>query len=163
MGMAGIDVAPGVDDGDDRLVGEILARIPHLQHAGAMAEGAQVLDAKPAMAAQVLRLELRHGFFCCCDSIRRKTSLGCARQHPSHHLNTGYRGETEPATIGLTPGLASASILCRQLAFSGDRVRRGLARSLGEEGEDTLEPRAGLRAHRRRVTAGPIIEAEAGR
>ena len=56
MRMAGVDVAPGVDDGDHRLAGEVLMRIAHLQRTRAVPEGAQVVDAEPAAAAQVFRL-----------------------------------------------------------------------------------------------------------
>src|SRR3546814_13342950 len=54
MGMTGIDVRPGVDDADDGLPGEIAGVIPHLLQSGAVAERAQVLDAEPAVASQLL-------------------------------------------------------------------------------------------------------------
>ena len=53
MAMAGIDVAPGVDDGDDRLAAIVLASEAHLRRARAVAERAQVLDPVPAVAAQL--------------------------------------------------------------------------------------------------------------
>ena len=56
MRVTGIDVAPGIDDRDHRLAGEILARVTHLQRARTMAERAQILGAEPAMAAQLVRL-----------------------------------------------------------------------------------------------------------
>ena len=43
MGVAGIDVAPGVDDRDHRLPGIIGAIIAHLRGARTMAEGAQIV------------------------------------------------------------------------------------------------------------------------
>src|SRR5690606_3663614 len=53
MAMAGVDVAPGVDDGDDRLAGIVGAVIPHLRGARPVAERTQVFDPIPAMAAQI--------------------------------------------------------------------------------------------------------------
>ena len=53
--VAEIDVAPGIDDGDHRLAGEIVRVIAALAQARTVAEGAQVVDAEPAVAAQVLR------------------------------------------------------------------------------------------------------------
>jgi hypothetical protein len=47
-----VDVAPGVDDGDHRLARVVAAVIAHLRGARAVAEGAQVLDAVPAMASE---------------------------------------------------------------------------------------------------------------
>ena len=54
MDVARIDVAPRVDDGDDRLAHEIGQRVAHLQGARAVAERAQVRHAEPAVAAQLL-------------------------------------------------------------------------------------------------------------
>ena len=55
MRVAEIDVAPGVDDADHRLAGQVGGVIAALAQARAMAEGAQIVDAEPAVAAQVLR------------------------------------------------------------------------------------------------------------
>ena len=51
--VTGIDIAPGVDDGDQRLAGVVLAGKAHLQRARAVAEGAQILGAVPAVAAEL--------------------------------------------------------------------------------------------------------------
>src|SRR4029079_4934044 len=45
---------PRVDDRDDGLAGVVLRREPHLLGSRAMAEGSQVADAEPAMAAELL-------------------------------------------------------------------------------------------------------------
>ena len=55
MRVAGIDVAPGVDDADDRLaapVGRVVARPAQPR---AVTERTHVVDAEPAIAAQILR------------------------------------------------------------------------------------------------------------
>ena len=57
MRVTGVDVAPGVDDGDDRLAEIVAARIAHLRGARMMPELAQVARAEPAVRAQLL------GFF----------------------------------------------------------------------------------------------------
>jgi hypothetical protein len=53
MGVAGVYAAPGVDDADDRLADEFLMPVAHLQHARTVAEGAKIVDAEPAMAAEL--------------------------------------------------------------------------------------------------------------
>ena len=64
MRVAGIDVAPRVDDGDDRLALVVGARIAHLRRARAMAERAHVVRAVPAMGAQLFGfLAVGHGGF----------------------------------------------------------------------------------------------------
>ena len=45
--MAGVDLAPGIDDGDDGLTGEVLFPKAGLLHAGAVAEASHVVGAKP--------------------------------------------------------------------------------------------------------------------
>ena len=55
MHVAGIDLAPGIDDADDRLAAPILGVIADLTQPRAVAERTQVIDAEPAVAAQVLR------------------------------------------------------------------------------------------------------------
>ena len=45
--MAGVDLAPGIDDGDDGLTGEVLFPKARLLHAGAVAEASHVVGAKP--------------------------------------------------------------------------------------------------------------------
>ncbi len=51
--VAEIDVAPGVDDADDRLAAKIGGVETALPQPRAVAEGAQIVDAQPTMAAQV--------------------------------------------------------------------------------------------------------------
>ena len=53
MRVAGIDLAPGVDDADDRLAVPILGVVADLAQPRAVAERAHVADAEPAMAAQI--------------------------------------------------------------------------------------------------------------
>jgi hypothetical protein len=55
--VAGVDVAPRVDDRDDGLAEVVGAVVAHLRGARAMAEAAQILHPVPAVAAQLL------GFF----------------------------------------------------------------------------------------------------
>src|SRR5262249_13163442 len=55
MRMTEIDIAPGIDDPDDRLTGPIGRIKTALPQPRAMPEGAQIADAEPAMAAQLLR------------------------------------------------------------------------------------------------------------
>src|SRR5690606_17909063 len=68
VAVAGVGVAPRVDDGDHRLPDEFLPGEAHLHHPGAVAEAAHGVDAEPAVAAQVLgfadghrRLRALHG------------------------------------------------------------------------------------------------------
>jgi hypothetical protein len=53
MHVAGVDLAPRVDDADDRLAAIVGLVEPHLLGPGAMAEGAQVGGAEPAAAAEL--------------------------------------------------------------------------------------------------------------
>ena len=53
MPMAGVDLAPGIDDADHRLAGPIGAVIAELAQPRAMAERAQIVFAEPAIAAQL--------------------------------------------------------------------------------------------------------------
>jgi hypothetical protein len=57
MGVAGLDIGPGIDDRDHRLAGIIRRRIAYLLDARAMAEGTQILRAEPAMGTELF------GFF----------------------------------------------------------------------------------------------------
>jgi hypothetical protein len=52
VGVAGVDVGPGVEDADHRAAGPVLGGIAHLHQARAVAEGAQVVGREPAGAAQ---------------------------------------------------------------------------------------------------------------
>ena len=52
--MAGVDLAPGIDDGDDGLTGEVLFPKAGLLHAGAVAEASHVVGAKPTVTTEFL-------------------------------------------------------------------------------------------------------------
>ena len=65
MEMAGAELRPGIDDPDHRLAAKIRFRIAGLQHAGPVAEGADIIHAKPAMAAEFFGFLARHGTFLC--------------------------------------------------------------------------------------------------
>ena len=54
MAVAGVDVAPGVDDADHRLADPVGAVVAELPQPRAMAERAQIVLAEPAIAAQFL-------------------------------------------------------------------------------------------------------------
>src|SRR5262249_2675353 len=53
--MAGVDLAPRVDDPDHRPAGPVLGVVADLAQPRAVAERAQVADPEPAMAAQLIR------------------------------------------------------------------------------------------------------------
>src|SRR5712692_7915020 len=53
--VAGVDLAPGIDDADDRPAGPVVGIVAELAQPRAMAERAQVADAEPTVAAQVFR------------------------------------------------------------------------------------------------------------
>ena len=53
MRVAGVDLAPGIDDADHRPAGPVVGVVAELAQARAMAERAQIADAEPAMAAQI--------------------------------------------------------------------------------------------------------------
>src|SRR5580658_4193525 len=61
MAVAGVDVAPRVDDADDRLAAPVGGVVAELAQPRAVAEGAKVVRAEPAMAAQVFRTSAGHG------------------------------------------------------------------------------------------------------
>ena len=60
VGVAVVDVRPGIDDRNDRLARVVGAVVAHLRGARAMAEGAQVLDAEPSVRAQFFGLLFLH-------------------------------------------------------------------------------------------------------
>ena len=53
VGVTGVDLAPGVDDGDDRPPAPIVGIVAELTQPRTMTERAQIVDAEPTMAAQV--------------------------------------------------------------------------------------------------------------
>src|SRR5262245_16919771 len=53
MRVTRIDLAPGVDDADDRPAGPVVGIIAELAQPRAMTERTQVIDAEPTMAAQI--------------------------------------------------------------------------------------------------------------
>ena len=89
--MAGIDVAPGVDDGDHGLAGIIGARIAHLRTARAMAERAQVVDAVPAMRAQ---------FFGFLARVMAMSDRGCATGSGGGTTTAGSNGSAPALAVG---------------------------------------------------------------
>src|SRR5262249_59851155 len=52
---------PGVDDADDRPARPIVGVVAELAQPRAVAERAQIVDAEPAMAAQIFRTLASHG------------------------------------------------------------------------------------------------------
>lgn len=52
--MAGVEIVPGVEDTDDGFVFVVFGGETHLFDAGAVAEGAEVIGAKPSMAAELV-------------------------------------------------------------------------------------------------------------
>ena len=52
--MAGVDLAPRVDDGDDGLTGEVRFPKAGLLHAGGVAEASHVVGAKPTVTTEFL-------------------------------------------------------------------------------------------------------------
>ena len=80
MGVAGVDVRPGIDDGHHRPADPILRPIAHLHEARAMAEGAQIVGREPAGAS-----ELRGGLASCRHGVvhsSRISALAGARLLP---------------------------------------------------------------------------------
>src|SRR3546814_17184498 len=82
MGVAGVDLGPGVDHRDHRLAGPVGPVVAHLQRARAMAERPEVVGAVPTVAAQILVTLARHlvsspGASCRPPRTRRrKSSIG---------------------------------------------------------------------------------------
>ena len=75
MRVAGIDLAPGIDDADHRPARPVLGVVADLLEARAVPERAQIIDAEPAMAAQILRALASHrGDLVRCGGVR---SLSC--------------------------------------------------------------------------------------
>ena len=69
--VAGVDVAPRIEDGDHRLARPVVGVVAHLAQPRAMPERAQILDAEPAVGAQVVgRLRV---------VMRVRLRLPCAR------------------------------------------------------------------------------------
>ena len=81
--MALVEVAPGVDDGDDRLVLEVGLRVADLEGARAMIEGPHRRRVVPALAAQVRDAILA--------SCRRALRSACAGTSESRPAERGYR------------------------------------------------------------------------
>ena len=105
--VAGVDVAPGVDDADHRLAAPILGVVADLAQARAMPERAQVLHAEPAMRAQVLRASCVLSWCC-----------GLARLSPPQRPPMRV-----PATRELRYCIASNAPRMPRPAMSAQRVR----------------------------------------
>ena len=65
MGVAGIDLAPRIDDGDHGLAHEVFVAMAHLERARAVAEGTQIIRAEPAVTAERLGRLAGHGIVPC--------------------------------------------------------------------------------------------------
>ena len=91
--VAEVDVAPGIDDADHRLAAKIGGIEAALAQARAMPEGAQVVDAEPAMAAQVF------GTFTCVHSTAI-SGLEFGARAPALALATTTAAMAAPTTIG---------------------------------------------------------------
>ena len=63
MGMAWLQIGPGVEDGDHRLASPLLGRVAHLHRPRPMAEGAQIGRSEPPRGAQIGRCFTRGGCF----------------------------------------------------------------------------------------------------
>src|SRR5262245_24472396 len=59
--MAGVDLAPGIDDADHRAAAPVVGVVAELAQARAVAERTQIDDAEPAMAAEILGTLTVHG------------------------------------------------------------------------------------------------------
>ncbi len=80
MAVAGVDVAPGIDDADHRLADPIGAVVAELAQPRAMAERAQIVFAEPAIAAQFFgRFFLGgcHARAVCANPGKRKAHEDC--------------------------------------------------------------------------------------
>ena len=51
MGVARVQLAPGIQDGDDRFADIIFVRIPHLLDPRPMSKGSQVVRSEPSVTA----------------------------------------------------------------------------------------------------------------
>src|SRR5262249_55633234 len=60
MRVTRVDLAPGIDDADDRSAGPVIGIVAELAQPRAVAERAQIVDAEPAMAAQIFRTLASH-------------------------------------------------------------------------------------------------------
>jgi hypothetical protein len=87
MGVAGVDLAPGIDDADHRLAVPVGGVEADLAQPRAVPEGAQIGNAEPAMAAQVLRgfPLLAHGrsFRVATAAVVSRPSSGSTRTKPT--------------------------------------------------------------------------------
>ena len=113
MRVAGIDLAPGVDDADDRLAGPILGVIADLAQPRAVAERAHVVRPEPAMAAQILRT-FTAGHSCSCAPIIRSRDWRRAPPFPT------WRSRRRAACRNRPPSPGSA---CRRAAAAWPACR----------------------------------------
>ena len=58
--MAGVDLAPSVDDADHRFAGDIFAAVADLLQPRPVGETGRAFGNEPALAAQVFRFAFRH-------------------------------------------------------------------------------------------------------
>jgi hypothetical protein len=82
VGVAGVDVAPGVDDSDHRLAPVILGGVTHLPGARAVAKRTQVPHPIPAVATQLFSASppIHQGLLI--GSVFRPRSSVCGEAYP---------------------------------------------------------------------------------
>ena len=92
MPMAGVDLAPGIDDADHRLADPIGAVVAELAQPRAMAERAQIVLAEPAVAAQLF------GRFSVCGCHSKALTLGiiCTKCALNPRKKANPRGTLPP-------------------------------------------------------------------
>src|SRR5262245_42163825 len=88
--MTGVDLAPGIDDADDGSTRPVGGVITELAQSRAVPERTQIVDAEPAMAAQIFGTLTVH-------RRRRGDTLRLFQAHPAFfdHLGpfVGFRGD----------------------------------------------------------------------
>ena len=88
MRVARVDIAPGIDDADDRLAGPIGCVVAHAAHARAVSERAHVVDTEPTMAAQILG-----AFTDCHENIFALARSFPRKRESSSALGPRFRGD----------------------------------------------------------------------
>src|ERR1035438_7624487 len=121
--MAGGDVGPGVEDGEEGLAAVLFGAEAELTQPGAMAERAQPLAAEPPVAAQFLGL-FRHGrtpaasAIPACSPHALRMAVTCARTSPGRGRLGGRTSERH------RPSWASASLTTLTLSAEESAARR---------------------------------------
>ena len=113
MRMAGVDVAPGVDDGDDRLADVVGTRIAHLRGARMMSELAHVVGTEPAVRAELVGFLARCAHFVLLIAAPRHARAARERRRGSRH-DVRRRCSKAAASIGPMSAMpASDTASCR--------------------------------------------------